>query len=254
MKQWLYLGVVLVIWIAGCSPAALTETSRLPGQTGEGMGGMMGRHHMPVPEPYQSLSSPVEPDQASLERGAEVYGLLCATCHGDGGMGDGPAGANLDPPAAPVAHTSQMLGDAYLYWRIHDGGVNFQTAMPGWKDTLTPEQTWDVINYIRALGSGEIEPQSQAGGSRTPPASEAQLRADMLEKAVAEGAISAEEADVFELVHQQLDERLAALPQGSMADQAQHLQALVEEGEITTQQADMFTSVHNRLIELGYMQ
>ena len=78
------------------------------------MGGMMGmgndmmaRHMAPIPQEYA--------DEASLVRGKETYTLLCASCHGDGGMGDGPAGAALDPVPAPIAHTSQMMGDDYLF-------------------------------------------------------------------------------------------------------------------------------------------
>jgi hypothetical protein len=29
-----------------------------------------------------------------------------------------------------------MMGDDHLFWRISEGGVPFNTAMPAWKDTL----------------------------------------------------------------------------------------------------------------------
>jgi len=48
--------------------------------------------------------------------------------HGDGGMGDGPAGKGLVPAPVPIAHTSQMMSDSYLFRRISEGGAQFETA------------------------------------------------------------------------------------------------------------------------------
>jgi mono/diheme cytochrome c family protein len=79
---------------------------------GMGMGpgsGMMQRHSATIPTEYADLTSPVEATEASLEQGGEIYIANCATCHGDGGMGDGPTAANLDPVPVAIAHTSQMV-------------------------------------------------------------------------------------------------------------------------------------------------
>src|SRR5690606_25374304 len=38
-----------------------------------------------------------------LARGAELYAANCASCHGDRGLGDGPAGRGLDPAPANLA-------------------------------------------------------------------------------------------------------------------------------------------------------
>ncbi len=157
---------------------------------GKGMGGpnnqMRNRHHAQVPDDYAGLSSPVAADEESLERGAEIYTTLCATCHGDGGMGDGPAGASLEPPAASVAHTSQMMRDDYLFWRISEGGVSFQTAMPSFKASLDEQGRWDVINYMRALGQGQVQPGRGMGGAMFDPAEQAARQDEMLQQAVAE--------------------------------------------------------------------
>lgn len=123
---------------------------------GRGMGpgsGMMARHQATVPPDYAGVTNPVPATEESLARGEETYSAYCETCHGAGGLGNGPAGENLDPAPAPIAHTSQMLGDDYLYWRISEGGAMepFNSAMPAWKETLDEQERWDVINYIRAL-------------------------------------------------------------------------------------------------------
>ena len=117
-------------------------------------------HQAPIPDEYADLTSPIEADADSLARGKETFTTLCVTCHGESGMGDGPAGAALVPPPAPIAQTSQVMSDAYLFWRISEGGIPFGTAMPPWKGSLDENARWDVINYVRSLGA---EPGSGAG-------------------------------------------------------------------------------------------
>lgn len=222
--------------------------------------GMMDRHHATVPAEFAGLQSPVPADPESLARGQELYATNCASCHGDTGMGEGPAGEQLDPPAAPVAHTSQMLGDGYLFWRITEGGHAFGTAMPIWRDALDEQARWDLINYMRALGQGDFPP-GMMGRGPGPRAGEAEHRAAMLAEAVALGALTQEEADFFEQVHQVLDEQYAAdagvmeqmAPRGMMAMQRALTGQAVRDGYITAADADRFTEIHDRLLQAGVM-
>jgi mono/diheme cytochrome c family protein len=267
MKPVLITSLLLVVFLgAACAqpavqqpagalletPTAETQASPMMEPMGGGMG-MMQRHHASVPAEYASLSSPVVADEESLARGGEIYTIHCASCHGDGGLGDGPAGTLLEPPASPVAHTSQMMGDGYLFWRISEGGVPFKTGMPTWKDTLDEQARWDVINYVRALGSGQVHP-----GSALDPTAEAARHAEMLSQAIQQGVISEPEAQVFEQVHDLLQERLRANPDlpGSNMDerQAAALAELVVAGTLTQEQADQFLEIHDRLVASGLMQ
>ena len=227
-----------------------------------GMGGnsaMMARHHATIPVAYAGLTDPVAADEESLARGAELYGTNCATCHGDGGMGDGPAGKTLDPPASPIAHTSQMLGDDYLFWRISEGGAQFQSAMPPWKDVLDEQARWDLINYIRALGSGEVAPRHNMGGATFDAEAELTQRKAMLATAVEQGVIEQAEADEFLTVHAAMDELMQSdslkAMQGAGGDmQLTMLTALVDAGTITQAQSDAFEDIHTRLLDAGLMQ
>src|SRR5512141_156860 len=111
MKQ-LLLIALLVLFLSAC------------GAQGDGTGqgasdqGITERHHAQVPSEYAGLTDPIPADEASLERGAKLYATNCASCHGDRGIGDGPMGTALDPAPAPVAETSQMMADDYLFWRV----------------------------------------------------------------------------------------------------------------------------------------
>ncbi|NPA06291.1 MAG: cytochrome c [Chloroflexi bacterium] len=110
-------------------------------------------HHLPVPEPYADLTNPMPGDPESIERGKTIYQTYCASCHGEKALGEAEAGQKLDPPAAPLAHTIRRVSDAYLFWRISEGGSEFGTAMPAYKDVLSEQEIWDVINYLRDLSN-----------------------------------------------------------------------------------------------------
>lgn len=117
---------------------------------------MMQRHRASIPEAYAGLTNPVPSTTESLARGEALYAANCASCHGERGLGEGPAAEGLDPAPAPIAHTAQMVSDAYLFYRISEGGNEppFNSAMPAFKDTLSERERWDVINYIRSLDGG----------------------------------------------------------------------------------------------------
>jgi mono/diheme cytochrome c family protein len=215
---------------------------------GSGIGmGMMGRHHAAIPVEYAEVSSTYPADDASIGRGQQIYSQHCVSCHGESGMGDGPAGASLDPPPSPIAHTSQMLADNYLFWRLSEGGAAFQTSMPAWKEILNEGQRWDVLHYVRALG--------QDGAAAVATAQAARQR-EMLKQAVESGVISQAEADTFRTVHDSLEGflKLQTEKQGNMDErEAAALQALVDAGQITQEQVQAFRTIHDKLAEAGLM-
>jgi putative copper resistance protein D len=109
---------------------------------------------------------PTTPYQAvSIATGGRLFHENCAVCHGPSGTGDGPAARSLPRPPADLqaAHTvSHTAGD--LFWWI-TGGIP-RAGMPGFADRLSEEERWDVVNFLRALGSARGArglPQSLGG-------------------------------------------------------------------------------------------
>jgi mono/diheme cytochrome c family protein len=228
------------------------------GMMGGGMmrGGMHHAHHAEIPNEYDGLSNPVTANDDSIQRGGEIFAASCAVCHGDGGMGDGPAAASLDPPVMPIAHTSQMLSDAYLFWRISEGGQGdpLQSSMPAWKAVLDEEARWDVINYVQALGQG-IKPYSQMGGMMFDPEVEQQKRQEMVDEAVGLSLINPDQADTFIRVHKALDDLMAETGLRMQGNNLPALLAVLVERETTPQaEAEDFQRVHDLLQENGLMR
>ena len=251
MKKIILL-VIPMLLLAACASQDGGMSPRMGGN------GMMERHHAEIPTEYAGLTNPIPGDKESLERGSELYTVNCASCHGDGGMGDGLAGSALDPAPSPIAHSSQMMADDYLFWRISEGGVPFGTSMPAW--TFFDEQSrWDLVNYMRALGDGTVQPISGMGGAAYDPEIQAAQQAEILAKAVEQDVITEEEADTFTTVHDAVEQYRLAHPEvvqsgGNATErEATILAALVEEKIITQAQADAFTDIHDRLGNSGLM-
>jgi high-affinity iron transporter len=88
-----------------------------------------------------------------LAEGRTIYQQSCASCHGVGGLGDGPAGARLQPRPPAIGSAAQMHGvTPALTYRILSVGIA-GTPMMGFANALTPEQRWNVVAYVNSLRS-----------------------------------------------------------------------------------------------------
>ena len=104
-------------------------------------------------------------DEDSIARGREMYldteGANCASCHGEGGAGDGPASAGkMDDWGYSLMPRDLRTGTyragnepADLYRSIATG-IN-GTPMPSYLGAFTPEQIWDLVHFVQSLaGTG----------------------------------------------------------------------------------------------------
>jgi putative copper export protein/mono/diheme cytochrome c family protein/peroxiredoxin len=90
----------------------------------------------------------------SVANGIALFAESCVICHGVAGYGDGPAASDLKPKPADLTArhaVSHTAGDLY-WWLSH--GVK-ETAMPGFEQSLTEDERWDLINFMRALSTAE---------------------------------------------------------------------------------------------------
>ncbi|MCW9033109.1 MAG: c-type cytochrome [Rhodospirillales bacterium] len=105
-----------------------------------------------VPKKYWEHKNPLQPTEDNLKKGHALYNEQCLRCHGPTGLGDGPDGAMIDPPPAPLAYTLHMPSstDPFMFWSIREGGHQFDTDMPSFNHTLDKEGIWQVILYLRS--------------------------------------------------------------------------------------------------------
>lgn len=86
--------------------------------------------------------------ERDLVSGREIYVNTCIRCHGIDGKGT--SGITLVPPPADLSSSAvQSRLDGSLFRRIHEGKPN--TAMGAWKHSLSDDEIWDVLAYVRTL-------------------------------------------------------------------------------------------------------
>jgi putative copper resistance protein D len=146
-----------VLGAVGALSALLLRSFRAAGLAGAVVVGALGLGLALPPLAIDAYPTtyvrPTTPYQAvSIATGGRLFQDNCAVCHGPTGTGDGPAARSLPRPPADLqaAHTvSHTAGD--LFWWI-TGGIP-RAGMPGFGDRLSEEERWDVVNFLRALGS-----------------------------------------------------------------------------------------------------
>ena len=95
------------------------------------------------------------------EEGKRVYEKSCAHCHGTEGRGDGSAAENLLPRPRDFTRglykirsteTGQVPTDQDLFDIITEGMPG--TSMPGWETSLSTNERWEVVAYIKTFYDG----------------------------------------------------------------------------------------------------
>ena len=89
--------------------------------------------------------------QIDLAEGRTIFAQSCASCHGVGGRGDGPAAARMNPRPPAIGTADHMRGiTPALMFRITSIGIA-GTPMAGFAGALTPDQRWNVVAYVNTL-------------------------------------------------------------------------------------------------------
>lgn len=100
------------------------------------------------------LVNPTGGGNAGLARGAQVYNVHCAICHGPGGKGDGEVTRRgFPPPASLLAPQAVGRPDGQIFHMITYGFKN----MPPYASQVGRDDRWYAINYIRQLQAGDSE-------------------------------------------------------------------------------------------------
>ena len=100
-----------------------------------------------APHEMAQRVNPVNKVPESIQRGKDLYVKHCTLCHGPEARGDGPAANTLKQKPSDLVAMAGMHEDGDVAWKIAEG----RGLMPGWKERLTEEQIWDLVNFIQSL-------------------------------------------------------------------------------------------------------
>lgn len=110
--------------------------------------------------PAVDLNSIMNPTKEMISKGKELYDGNCKSCHGDNGLGDGPAGLLLNPKPRNFHQTDGWTNgrsiDA-LYKTLQEGIITKGMAA---YEYLPPSDRLDIIHYIRTFA--EFPPVTEA--------------------------------------------------------------------------------------------
>jgi mono/diheme cytochrome c family protein len=118
-----------------------------------------GQEHARTPHRHpeaEKLVNPVARTPDSVKNGAAAYAKACANCHGPYGLANtklaqGMAAYGARPANLSDAEWIHGSTDGEIFAVIRDGvGPDFH--MPKFGGTLSDQELWHVVNYIRSLG------------------------------------------------------------------------------------------------------
>lgn len=107
------------------------------------------KHHILVGNRNQK--NPLSDTSDNRADGKEAFSYYCVACHGMDGQNTGvPFARHMSPPIPSLASPDvQSYTDGQLKW-ILDYGI-FPSGMPGSKGTLSDDELWSIVLFLRHL-------------------------------------------------------------------------------------------------------
>jgi mono/diheme cytochrome c family protein len=113
-------------------------------------------------------------EASALQEGKELYVERCLTCHGCAGNGLGSyAGTLTVTPANFKQEPIRSMPEDQWFWHVSEGVQG--TVMPPWKESLSEQERWKVIRYVREIFASPVmhdpdegDPQGEYAGLTNP--------------------------------------------------------------------------------------
>jgi len=108
--------------------------------------------HQPPPAVMpEGQGAAEESGDPNTRAAAALFSMRCASCHGEGGHGDGSG----RPPGAQIPDfSSRAFQDAHSDQQLHDVIAKGRGLMPPFGSEITEKGIAALIAHVRALGEG----------------------------------------------------------------------------------------------------
>jgi mono/diheme cytochrome c family protein len=110
----------------------------------------------PAPTPAEVSQSEAPPAPPHVTNGAQIYARKCQACHGEAGKGDGPRAEQVKSQGGQVINlvdpARQRSAKPADWFDVVTNG-RIERLMPGFAASLTPQDRWDLLAYIWAMGT-----------------------------------------------------------------------------------------------------
>lgn len=118
-----------------------------------------------TPEGYEAsvaLKSPLAFNKVHVEKGKDLYKIMCIHCHGEKGKGDGAISRNGHIEGIPE-YSGKLadLEEGKMYHSIHYG----KGLMGAHSSQMSQKERWQVIQYVQVLQRGGKMPSFDENGN-----------------------------------------------------------------------------------------
>lgn len=146
------VSILVIVFVAGAvllatqfSLSAVPAPGRLEGRIAT-----LGKHWIVARSARQHPVAEPSGGPSSLDSGGMTFNGDCAFCHGQDGKTPTDVGQAMYPRVPSLASAEvQQWSDAELFWIIKNG--NRYTGMGAFGKSLTDDQIWDLVRYVRSL-------------------------------------------------------------------------------------------------------
>lgn len=209
--------------------------------------------------PPVDLSVIINPPTELINNGKELYQNNCASCHGNNGLGDGPAGAALNPPPRNFTTTDGWTNgrDFVQMYKTLEEGIP-QNGMAAY-EYMPPIDRIAMIQYIRTLADfpeiteeqvQEVESTYQLTQGRQ---TQNQIPVELaVEKVIAENSISNKVTNLVNYVNNHPNLEGAQIFNDVVVNKYRVLSAFVNVNLTEMNLQDFISVVNSNFLELGF--
>ncbi|MBZ5660226.1 MAG: cytochrome c [Acidobacteriia bacterium] len=103
--------------------------------------------------------NPVVPSASSLAEAKKIFTVDCVMCHGQEGDGKGELAVSMK--LTPPDYRNEAAMNKFTDGELFDIITNGKGGMPPEGKRATPEQIWDLVNYVRSFAQKKSSPPAK---------------------------------------------------------------------------------------------